>query len=136
MRHPIRILLLALMLVPPAGAAAVERSAVFFRTDSLLAAASDTTLPAADRERLLKDLAREDRSGRSQAAIARFYLKGDEGKDRSRLLDAQLWVDRAIRLDRKNADFLALRAELLWRLGGRESAFKEAAKAVTQTRIM
>lgn len=95
--------------------------------DSLLAMAYDETLDYKKRVNILKRALRDDKTGKAMHALAKLYI--GKGTVSSRY-DASLWLQRAIRKDRNNADFLHSYADLLWTIGRRGTARKYAKRAI------
>jgi GWxTD domain-containing protein len=97
------------------------------KVSTLTLEASDTSLSFDDRVEILKRAADRDRTGRTAYAIVRLYLGL---KDPSRVRDAQLWIERALRREKENPNYRAANAEIKWRLGQRKGAYDEAMKVV------
>ena len=93
------------------------------RVDSLLAVAADTLLQQDRGEALLKRALRHDRSGKTMHALARFYMAHGTPVSRQ---TAGRWLLRARQRERKNTDYLATSAELLWRSLQRPNSFRRA----------
>ena len=97
------------------------------RVDSLLSAASDTTMAYEKRVRLIKKAIRNDDSGWAMHDLAELY--NDERTPGSRR-QASTWLQRAMRKDKKNMDFRIAYAKVLWGLGRRGHAYKNAKRAI------
>jgi GWxTD domain-containing protein len=95
--------------------------------DSLLTVASDTTRSFDERVRAVKRAAGMDDTGRSHAAHARLLMNFPSP---DHMVAAQTAAKKAIKKDRKNAEYLGLMAELLWRIGRRTSSIKYAERAI------
>lgn len=123
-----RVLVLAVAAAVAVCAARVEAAgAVPSRVDSLLAAASDTTVEYRKREKLVREAIRLDPSGRAMYELARLYSdESTPGTHRQ----ASTWLRRAMRKDRSNIDFRIEYARVLWALGRRGHAHKNAKKAI------
>ena len=113
--------------IPVFAAQAEAARAVSARVDSLLAAASDTTVEYRTREKLIREAVRQDQSGWAMYELARLY--SDESTPGTRR-QASTWLQRAIRKDRTNSDFRIEYARVLWALGRRGHAYKIAKKAI------
>jgi GWxTD domain-containing protein len=97
------------------------------RIDSLRASATDTTRKMRDRVRSLKRAIRMDGTGVSHFELAQLYLsQGDPDAK----MDAEFWLKAAIAHDRKNSEFRAAYAKLLWQLNDIELANVQAKKAL------
>ena len=109
-------------------AAPIEAArAVSMRVDSLLAAASDTTIEYQKRVRLIRDAIRFDDTGWAMYELARLY--SDERTPGTRR-QASTWLQRAMRKDKTNMDFRIEYANVLWALGRRGHAYKNAMRAI------
>ena len=118
----------AICLLTSVGIAApveADKSAPF--VDSLLAVASDTTLEYKKRVSIVKRALRRDKTGKAMHTLAKIYIA--KGTVSSRY-DASLWVQRAIRKERDNADYIHTYADLLWTIGRRGTARKYAKRAI------
>jgi tetratricopeptide (TPR) repeat protein len=101
--------------------------AVSMRVDSLLAAASDTTGEYRNRVRLIREAIRFDDTGWAMYELARLY--GDERTPGTRR-QASTWLRRAMRKDKTNMDFRIEYARVLWALGRRGHAYKNAKRGI------
>ncbi len=97
------------------------------KVDSLRAAAADTSRAWADRVKDLKWAIRMDLTGGSHYQLARLYMEEGGPDDQ---LDVEFWLQGAIARDRKNAEFRATYAKLLWQLDEIETANVQAKKAL------
>ena len=97
------------------------------KIDSLRTAASDTTRNLGDRVLDLKKAIRMDRSGISHYELAHLYMTEGDKDDQ---MDAEFWMKGAIARDRKNSEFRATYAKLLWQLDDIELANVQAKKAL------
>ena len=97
------------------------------KVDSLRAAASDTTRDLSDRILVLKRAIRMDRTGVSRFELAQLYMSEGNPDDQ---MDAEFWLKGAIARDRKNPEFRATYARLLWQLDDIELANVQAKKAL------
>ncbi len=115
-------LLIAVCTPSPVGARKSAQT-----VDSLLAVASDTTLEYKKRVGIVKRAVRRDKTGRAMHALAKLYIA--KGTVSSRY-DASLWLQRAVRKERSNADYLHTYADLLWTIGRRGTARRYAKRAI------
>lgn len=97
------------------------------KIDSLRAVPSDTTQKLGDRVLTLTRAIRMYRTGLSHFELAQLYLaEGDEDDQ----MDAEFWLKAAIARDRKNSEFRAIYAKLLWQLDDIKTANVQAKKAL------
>ena len=90
---------LTILLWPmPATSANVDHAQV----DSFLVLAADTTVSYKDRVKLIKKAIKLDDTGRAMFALGELYLDGSTISSRR---DASLWLQRAMRKDKKNLDY-------------------------------
>jgi len=115
--------LASLIWFAPARAAKADPAMV----DSLLASSSDTTVGFKDRVSLVKRAIKFDDSGQAMFTLAELYLEANSIHMRR---DASLWLQRAMRKDKKNLDYRIAYARHLWAAGKRKSAYKSAKKAI------
>jgi GWxTD domain-containing protein len=95
--------------------------------DSLLVAASDTTLTEDARIRFIKAAVKEDKTGRAMHDLGRLYMEiGGVAK----VNDAERWLKRAINKDKNNGTYLASLAEYFWRIGRRTTAIGYAKRGI------
>ena len=109
-------------------AAPVEAArTVSTRVDSLLAAASDSTAEYRKREKIIREAIRSDDTGWAMYELARLYSdESTPGTPRQ----ASTWLQRAMRKDKTNMDFRIEYARVLWALGRRGHAYKNARRAI------
>tara|TARA_B100001123_G_scaffold405950_2_gene496735 strand:+ start:1545 stop:3611 length:2067 start_codon:yes stop_codon:yes gene_type:complete len=107
----------------PATSANVDHAQV----DSFLVLAADTTVSYKDRVKLIKKAIKLDDTGRAMFALGELYL---DGSIISSWRDASLWLQRAMRKDKKNLDYRIAYARYLWASGKRKTAYKSAKKAI------
>lgn len=123
-----RAMVFVILAAIPVCAAHVEAARTdSMRVDSLLAAASDTTVEYGKRERLMKEAIRFDETGWAMYQLARLY--SDDSTPGTRR-QASTWLQRAMRKDKTNIDFRIEYARALWALGRRGHAYKNAKKAI------
>lgn len=97
--------------------------------DSLLVAASDTTLSQDARVDLLREAIKEDETGRAYHALGRLYM---EAGGVSHVHTAERLLKRAMNKDLNNGTYLAALAEYYWRIGRRTTAIEYAERGVAR----
>jgi len=95
--------------------------------DSLLTVSADTSLDFSARRDALKRATKLDKAGRSDAALGELYMTYPNP---SRMVSAEHAIKRAIKKDRKNADYIGLMAEYMWQIGRRGSSQRYANQAI------
>ena len=100
--------------------------------DSLLTVASDTTQTPDNRLAAMKQATQIDETGRSHAARAQLLMTFGSPEN---TVAAQHAAKKAMKLDRKNANYIGLMSELMWRIGRRTSSLDYAERAIEANSI-
>ena len=105
----------------------VQARDIRVKVDSLRATAADTARKMDDRVQDLKRAIRIDQTGAAYHDLARLYMEEGSADDQ---MDAEFWMKGAIARDRKNPEFRATYAKLLWQLDDLELSNTQARKAL------
>ena len=105
----------------------VQARDIRVKVDSLRATAADTARKMDDRVQDLKRAIRIDQTGAAYHDLARLYMEEGSADDQ---MDAEFWMKGALARDRKNPEFRATYAKLLWQLDDLELSNTQARKAL------